>query len=194
MISPKSEATYDGSSPARPAVTTPAASGAPAESAAIRPAEPTTEAATAEEATPPPRPAPVVPATPPADTWAIQVASFRTTDRANRLATQLRSDTGEVVAERMLGVYGEVGYEILQWLAPDSGQTLEPFVRIEYVDTQNDLPKGFSADTRRKFQVYTLGLHYKPIPNVVLKADYRNRVARRGALGDEFNLGIGVVF
>ena len=56
------------------------------------------------------------------------------------------------------------------------------------------MPSGFAEDKTQQFQVYTVGVSAKPIPNVVLKLDYRNRVARRGALGDEINLGIGVVF
>jgi len=101
---------------------------------------------------------------------------------------------GEAIAENTLGGYGEVGYEILQWIAPDSGWTVEPFVRAEYIDTQYDMPSGFTADKAQQFQVYTVGVSAKPIPNVVLKLDYRNRQARRGELGDEVNLGIGVVF
>jgi hypothetical protein len=101
---------------------------------------------------------------------------------------------GEAIANRTLGGYGEVAYEILQWIAPSSGWTAEPFVRIEHVDTQNSVPSGYSADKTDRFQVYTVGMQVKPIPNVVLKLDYRNRVAKRGALGDEVNVGIGVVF
>jgi hypothetical protein len=101
---------------------------------------------------------------------------------------------GEAIAEDTLGGYGEIGYEVLQWIAPNSGWTVEPFFRAEYIDTQYDMPSGFTADKSQQFQVYTVGMSAKPIPNVVLKLDYRNRVARRGALGDEINLGIGVVF
>jgi hypothetical protein len=101
---------------------------------------------------------------------------------------------GEAIAENTIGGYGEVGYEILQWIAPDSGWTVEPFVRAEYIDTQYDMPSGFTADKSHQFQVYTVGVSAKPIANVVLKFDYRNRQARVGELGDEVNLGIGVVF
>jgi hypothetical protein len=101
---------------------------------------------------------------------------------------------GEAIAQDTIGGYGEVGYEILQWIAPQSGWTVEPFVRAEYIDTQYDMPSGFAPDKTQQFQVYTVGMSVKPIPNVVLKFDYRNRVARRGQLGDEVNLGLGVVF
>jgi hypothetical protein len=101
---------------------------------------------------------------------------------------------GEAIAQDTIGGYGEIGYEVLQWIAPNSGWTVEPFVRAEYIDTQYDMPNGFTPDKTQQFQVYTVGVSAKPIPNVVLKFDYRNRVAREGVLGDEINLGIGVVF
>lgn len=101
---------------------------------------------------------------------------------------------GEAVASRMLGLYAEVGYEVLQWLIPETEMSLEPFFRFEYVDTQNDVPTGFARDRSEIVSTYTAGLHFKPIPNVVVKLDYRNRSAREGALGDEVNAGVGVVF
>jgi hypothetical protein len=126
------------------------------------------------------------------------LATMAHIDDASQMTLALRQsgDIGaaEVVASEMLGVYGEVGYEVMQWLAPDSGWSVEPFVRVEHVDTQQTVPGGFLPDRTRAFEVYTAGLQVKPIPQVVLKLDYRNRQARSGALGDEVNLGMGVVF
>jgi hypothetical protein len=101
---------------------------------------------------------------------------------------------GEAVADTMLGMYAEIGYEILQWIVPETDMTLEPFIRYEYVDTQYDVPSGFVRDRAETVSTYTTGLHFKPIPNVVIKLDYRNRDSREGALGDEVNAGVGVVF
>ena len=39
-----------------------------------------------------------------------------------------------------------------------------------------------------------VGVSFKPIPNVVIKSDYRNLDSKGGDLPDEFNLGIGFVF
>lgn len=105
-------------------------------------------------------------------------------------------DAGEAVAQRMFGAYGEVSCEVLQWITPEgSGEmALEPFVRVEWVDTQDDVPDGFAADRTRELEIYTLGFSYKPIPNVVLKLDYRNKRAEQGAAGDEVNAGFGLVF
>jgi hypothetical protein len=101
---------------------------------------------------------------------------------------------GEAIASRMLGLYAEVGYEVLQWIIPETNMSLEPFFRYEYLDTQNDVPTGFVRDRSQIESVYTAGLHFKPIPNVVVKLDYRNRSARSGQIGDEVNAGIGLVF
>jgi hypothetical protein len=100
----------------------------------------------------------------------------------------------EVVASGMLGGYVEIAYDVLQWMFPDSERTLSPFFRFEYLDTQFNVPSGFSADKAQELQVYTAGIQFEPIPNVVLKADIRNKVAASGSSPDEVNLGIGLAF
>jgi len=101
---------------------------------------------------------------------------------------------GEAVAGEMLGVYGEIAYDLVPLLFPGSEKTLEPFFRYSYYDTQRDVPSGFSSDKSKEIEIYTLGFSFQPIPRVVIKADYRNRVAKSGGLPDEFNLGVGFVF
>jgi opacity protein-like surface antigen len=108
--------------------------------------------------------------------------------------TGVFDDDEEGVGGEMLGVYGEVAYELIPLFFPDSEKSLEPFFRFEYYDTQRDMPSGFSKDKSKEIQVYTLGFSFKPTANVVIKADYRNRVAESGGLPDEFNLGMGFVF
>jgi hypothetical protein len=100
----------------------------------------------------------------------------------------------EAVAGQMLGVYGEIAYDLMPLLFPDSEKTLEPFFRYSYYDTQRDVPSGFSSDKSKEIEIYTLGVSFQPIPRVVIKADYRNRSAKSGELPDEFNLGVGFVF
>ena len=98
------------------------------------------------------------------------------------------------VSSEMLGGYGEVAYNILPRLFPGTNQTLEPFYRYEYWDTQYDIPMGTVQDLKSsEVNVHTVGISYKPISQVVIKLDYRNRDAL-ASLADEFNLGIGFVF
>ncbi len=115
-------------------------------------------------------------------------------DQADRLNAALGSATDAAVAEEMLGAYGEIAYDVWQWLSPDSEMTLEPFYRYEWVDTQQAVPDGYVRDQILRNQIHTLGMSFKPIPNVVLKADYRNVSAKEGSPADEVNLGIGLVF
>lgn len=103
-------------------------------------------------------------------------------------------EAGEAVAQRMLGAYAEISYEVLAWIAPEEGMTLEPFFRAEWLDTQQDMPSGFDANQADELQVYTVGLSFEPIPNVVLKLDYRNLHQSKGEAGDEVNVGFGLVF
>jgi hypothetical protein len=105
-------------------------------------------------------------------------------------------DAGEAVAGRMFGAYGEISYEVLQWILPerDGSLALEPFVRVEWVDTQDDMPSGFQADRSQELEIVTTGLQFYPHPQVVLKLDYRNKRAEQGAAGDEVNAGFGLVF
>jgi hypothetical protein len=42
--------------------------------------------------------------------------------------------------------------------------------------------------------VINSGLSFKPIPNVVIKLDYRNLEASAGQIADEFNIGFGFIF
>jgi opacity protein-like surface antigen len=97
------------------------------------------------------------------------------------------------VAEKTLGGYAEVAYDL--WPLLSSGDDyLAPFVRVEYVDTQYEVPSGFQANRNRAFWLLTPGLSYKPHPNVVLKAEWRNFQARDGDIADELSVGMGFAF
>jgi hypothetical protein len=46
-------------------------------------------------------------------------------------------------------------------------------VRWEEFNTQDDVPAGFSADPANDRRIVSLGMAWKPIPNVAVKADYQ---------------------
>lgn len=100
------------------------------------------------------------------------------------------TNTGANLAETMRGYYAEVGYDVMASLAPDSGQALLPYVRWEEVDTQASMVPGFVADPTRDETILTLGLHYRPIDQVVLKVDFQS--FDRG--DDRLQVGMGYVF
>ena len=73
-------------------------------------------------------------------------------------------------------------------------QYLAPFVRYERYDTQYRVPSGFFTNPANDHQNLAFGINYKPIPQVVIKADYRWNDNRAGTGQNEFNLGLGYVF
>lgn len=92
------------------------------------------------------------------------------------------------------GWYTEAGYDVLPWILPDTTQYLAPFFRYERYDTIASAPTGFPDDPTKDQWIYQFGLQYKPIPNVAIKADYRNFNSKGGDLPDDFNLGFGFIF
>lgn len=104
--------------------------------------------------------------------------------------SEFNAATGESLAHRLEGFYGEVAYDVMTMFDGDSTQQLFPFVRYERIDTQAKVARGAVADRSRRDDITTFGLHYKPIPQIVLKTDYENR--NRGA--DSFQILLGYIF
>jgi len=109
-------------------------------------------------------------------------------------ADLLSAEKEETIGSENYGWYTEVGYDFLPLLIPETTQYLAPFFRYEQMDTIAKAPTGFLDDETKNIYIYQFGLQYKPIPNVVIKADYRNFNAKKGSLPDDFNLGFGFIF
>jgi hypothetical protein len=113
--------------------------------------------------------------------------------KANAIAAGKPEDAQTIGSENY-GWYTEVGYDILPLIFKDTSQYLAPFFRYEQLDTLAEVPTGFLDDENMDRHIYQFGLQYKPIPNVVIKADYRNIGAKKGSVPDDFNLGFGFIF
>ncbi len=109
-------------------------------------------------------------------------------------ADLLSTAKGETIGKENYGWYTELGYDLLPLLISDTDQYLAPFFRYEQFDTIADAPTGFLDNENMDRHIYQFGLQYKPIPNVVIKADYRNINAKKGSVPDDFNLGFGFIF
>ena len=128
--------------------------------------------------------------------WKYRGLEFRTLGSWGFIddADVLSADEGNVIGEENYGWYAEVGYDILPHIFPETGQYLAPFVRYERMDTVASAPTGWADDLTKDREIFQVGLQYKPIPNVVIKADYRNFDSEGGDLPDDFNLGLGFIF
>ena len=105
-----------------------------------------------------------------------------------------KPENAQTIGSQNYGWYSEVGYDVLPLMFKDTPQYLAPFVRYEKLNTVAKAPTGYVSDPTKDQQVFQVGLSYKPIPQVVIKADYRNFVAKQGPLPDDFNLGFGFIF
>jgi hypothetical protein len=104
------------------------------------------------------------------------------------------AQVGETVADTSVGAYGEIAYDVLRVLSPGTSQYLAPWFRYSWIDTQYDVPSGFTRDDAGERNIYEVGLSYKPIPQVVVKLDYRNLDSDGGNLADEVRIGAGFAF
>jgi hypothetical protein len=122
--------------------------------------------------------------------WRVRALAVRT-----RLgdAGRIGAVTGETIGDRMNGYYGEAGWNIFS-LRPRARQELLPFFRYESLDTQAAVPAGSVADPANDRTVKTFGLHYLPIPNIVLKIDWQDFDNAAGTGLDRLNVALGWLF
>jgi hypothetical protein len=98
----------------------------------------------------------------------------------------------ESVGERLVGWYLQAGYDVLRRLPTE--HQLIPYVRYERVNTQDKVPAGFAADPANDLRILTLGLAWKPIPNLVVKGDYQVRTTEADTGVDQANLVVAYLF
>jgi hypothetical protein len=104
----------------------------------------------------------------------------------------------DTIGKDQYGFYAEAAYDLVPLLFADSPQYLAylaPFFRYENFDTQDSVPRGFARVPGKAVQLYTVGLDYKPHPQVVIKFEYRSFDAGNvQPKADELNFGAGFVF
>ena len=128
--------------------------------------------------------------------WKYRSLEFRTLGSWGFIndAAALSAANGTTIGSQNYGWYSEAGYDVLPMFWENTTQYLAPFFRYERLNTMSKAPAGYTVDLTKDWEIFQVGLQYKPIPNVVIKADYRNYVAKQGLLPDDFNLGFGFIF
>ena len=99
----------------------------------------------------------------------------------------------ESIGSRQEGWYLQAAFDVLS-LNAGSKASLLPFVRYERYDTQASVPAGYVRNPKNDRRELTLGLAFKPIDRITLKADWQQRhnAAKTGV--DQFNLALGYIF
>jgi hypothetical protein len=109
------------------------------------------------------------------------------------LATGTPQMTAGPISSQSRGAYVEVAYDLFH-LAPKVDQGLTAFGRFDYADTQAAVPVGLQARPEFRRTVGTLGLVWRPIPQIAIKADYRRHHLGTGEDFDEFASAITWLF
>tara|TARA_B100000959_G_scaffold79216_1_gene84271 strand:- start:17758 stop:19074 length:1317 start_codon:yes stop_codon:yes gene_type:complete len=96
------------------------------------------------------------------------------------------------VGEKLSGWYVQVGYDLL-WSSA-SEQQLLPYFRYETVNTQAEVPSGYSSSGSKDSNVTAIGMAWKPIGNTVLKMDYQMHSNASSSGINQFNVAMGWLF
>lgn len=96
------------------------------------------------------------------------------------------------IGERLVGWYLQGGYDVLRSVR--SQHQLVPYLRYERLNTQDRVPAGFAADPATAREVLSIGAAWKPIVNVVVKADYQLHANDAETGVNQVNLALGYLF
>jgi hypothetical protein len=130
--------------------------------------------------------------------WRWQGLEFRglaaraDVDDAATLNLALGFEGAESVGEELGGHYLQLGYDVLN--RRSSSMSLTPYIRWEELNTQDSVPDGFLADPANDRKVWTYGLQFQPLDQLVIKADFQDMDNGAGTAIDQFNISAGYVF
>jgi hypothetical protein len=113
-------------------------------------------------------------------------------DDVARLNDALMLTGGDSIGEEMVGGYVQVGYDVFTRLKGKS--RLTPYLRWENLNTQAEVPSGFTADPATDTTIRTVGIEYKPITQLVVKVDYQDTKNEAKTGFTQVNVGMGYVF
>lgn len=100
------------------------------------------------------------------------------------------------VADGAWASWIEAGYDIGPWVGTPEGQTLEPFIRVDYYDTYFDTRDELADNGRYERTVLTAGLAYTFNDSITAKLDVTNRFFGEDDIDDQtmVRLGFGLVY
>ncbi len=98
------------------------------------------------------------------------------------------------IAEKALSCGMEAGLTLKGFVMNERMPDLVPFVRYEYYNPQQSVTGSYVADERLKTSMWVAGLNYRPLPYLVIKADYTARRIGGGKYNNENEFSLGVAF
>lgn len=104
------------------------------------------------------------------------------------------------VGSHALSYSGEVGVNIASFFPGSKCPVLYPFAQYAFYDPQETVSGGTVKDKRTQVSMWSFGLNWKPLPYLVVKADYATRqigthaVFGKGKYNSENELRLGVAY
>ena len=124
--------------------------------------------------------------------------STRLSARNGRLSNLSPYNRTSPIAEKVVSYGLEAGIRLNGFVKHEKMPDLIPFVRYEYYNPQEvvktDTYSSTMADQRLKTSMWMTGLNYRPLPYLVIKADYTKRRIGDGKYNGENEFGLGVAF
>lgn len=116
----------------------------------------------------------------------------RMTNSENGLIGLAAANAVKKLGTQQWGGYLEAGYDVLGLTG--SKQALIPYLRFERMNTQQEVVAGVVANLANDQTLLTMGVAYKPIPQVAFKLDL-TKVENRARTGrDQVSLSMGYYF
>lgn len=113
---------------------------------------------------------------------------------AGRLNHALLLSGKRSVGQKQTGFYFTAAYDILPLFRKGATSAVMPFVQFEKLDTQAEVPAGFSRSAASERTNLGYGITFKPHPNVAFKADYLNRKNEADTAVDQLNFALAYMF
>ena len=98
------------------------------------------------------------------------------------------------IAKRAVSYGAELGLNLQGIAGTPKCPALYPFARYEYYNPQEEVIARQGPDDREKVGMWTAGLNWKALPNLVFKADYTTRKIGGGKYNSENEFAIGVAY
>ncbi len=98
------------------------------------------------------------------------------------------------VAKTAVSYGGEVGISTQKIVNSDRFPNLVPFVRYEYYNPQEKGEANQVMDPRLKTSMFTAGINYYILPNLVAKCDYTTRKIGGGSFNSENEFAVGLAY
>lgn len=118
------------------------------------------------------------------------VLAGATVDEADRVSML----AGKTIGSEMNGWYVVAGLDLIPFFSPGSEHSLSPFVQYESLNTHAAVATGFTANKAFDRNILTIGVSYKPHPNVAFKVDYQDTKNAAGTGINQWNAGVSYLY